>query len=123
MFGTAEEVGATSEEGYMTLLRAHRFESVGELDEALFDYEHSQSYHRADNRKAEPPSEEHLRMAKNYSYKDICDLYAGREHLLDEARRLLKLKYYRGDIIRALQFHKIMWLLCSRADFRLRENR
>lgn len=31
--------------------------------------------------------------------------------------------YYRGDIIRALQIHKMMWLLCSRADFRLKENR
>jgi hypothetical protein len=124
MIASEGEAAATAnEEDYIQLLRTHRFDSVDQLDMALFDYEHSQSYHRPSNRKAEPPSEEHLRMAKNYSYKEICDLYAGREHLLEEARRLLKLKYYRGDMIRALQFHKIMWLLCSKADFRLRENR
>lgn len=108
------------EEDYMPLLRAHRFESVEQLNNVLFDYQQSQSYGLI---KKEVPSEEQVKLAKHYSYKEICEVYSSKEALLDEAIRLLRLKYYKSDMIRAQQYHKSMWMLCSKAEFRIRENK
>lgn len=64
----------------MPLLRAHRFESVEQLNNVLFDYQQSQNYGLT---KKEVPSEEQVKLAKHYSYKEICEVYSSKEALLD----------------------------------------
>jgi hypothetical protein len=73
----SENVGEGIDEDYIPLLKAHRFDSVEHLNNVLFDYEHSQTYHRS-TPKIEPPNEEQVKLAKNYSYKEICEVYANK---------------------------------------------
>lgn len=67
--------------------------------------------------------EQKIKTKKDITYAQIIQDFADKEARVREAKVILREKYKTDDILRAHQARKSLWLILSKAKFRINENK
>ena len=103
------------------MLATRGINDLEHLNLILFDLAQSQQYHK-DKTKQSPPVKPQNNGLKLLTFEQICAVYNSQEQKLVDAKKAIRYKYKQADIFMGHQLRKSIWLLLSKAVFRIHQH-